>query len=305
MKKFGYYILGGLLRALLFITNLVPEKVIYSFSKNISSLYFRFAIRYRRRIAQNLRIAFGPLFDKHKINSISHTLSENLGLNFAETLISATHKKQAVLDAIQVHGIEHLDNALAQGREVLAFSGHFGNFTLIALKMASLGYRFHMLVKEPRYSAVAEAFRMLQTGQGGLFIYVEPWEKALRQILTCLKKNEIVCILADEKKSRNAVTVDFFGYPAPTAPGPSVLSLRTGAPLVPVFIARKQNGEHHIYIEPQLELNLNGDRTKDIATVIGVYTKVIENYIRQYPDQWFWINNRWKKKTRDNALRNS
>jgi KDO2-lipid IV(A) lauroyltransferase len=162
-----------------------------------------------------------------------------------------------------------------------------------------------MLVKDPRYPAVAEAFHVLQEGQGGKFIYVEPWDRALRQILSCLRKNEIVCILADEKKSKTGVLVDFFGHPAPTAPGPAVLALRTGAPLVPIFIARDNDGLQHIYIEPQLALDLNGDRSADIPTVVSAYTNVIEHYIRMYPDQWFWINNRWKKQVRDQALRNA
>jgi KDO2-lipid IV(A) lauroyltransferase len=112
-------------------------------------------------------------------------------------------------------------------------------------------------------------------------------------------------MLADEKKDKSFVTVDFFGYPAPTAPGPAVLTLRTGAPLLPIFIVRHENGHHHIHIEPQLQLNLNGDRIKDVPIIVETYTKVIEEYIRTYPEQWFWINNRWKKNVRDSALRNS
>jgi KDO2-lipid IV(A) lauroyltransferase len=305
MKTFGYYILGLLLRGLFFLTNHIPNNVIFSFSKHASSLFIRFSGRYKRKIARNLHIAFGNTTDKEKLTKIARSLSENLGLNFAETLISSTAKKMPLLDSIQIHGIEHLEKALAHGKGVLAFSAHLGNFTLIGLKMAAAGYPFHMLVKDPRYPAVAEAFHMLQKGQGGNFIYVEPWEKALRQILSRLRKSEIVCILADEKKSKTGVLVDFFGHPAPTAPGPAVLALRTGAPLVPIFIVRRDDGLQHLYIEPQLELSLTGDRSLDIPAVVSAYTKVIEYYIRMYPDQWFWINNRWKKKIRDRALLNT
>ena len=305
MKTFGYYILGRLLRGLFFLTNYIPNKAIFSFSKHTSSVFIRFSHRYRRRIARNLQIAFGNTTDNKKLAQIAQSLSENLGLNFAETLISSTAKKMPLLDSIQIHGIEHLEKALSHGKGVLAFSAHLGNFTLIGLKMAAEGYPFHMLVKDPRYPAVAEAFHVMQEGQGGHFIYVEPWERALRQILSCLRKNEIVCILADEKKSKTGVLVDFFGYPAPTAPGPAVLALRTGSPLVPIFIVRRDDWSHHIYIEPQLELSLNGDRSSDIPAVVSAYTKVIENFIRMYPDQWFWINNRWKKQIRDQALRNA
>jgi KDO2-lipid IV(A) lauroyltransferase len=305
MKTFGYYVLGTLLRGMFYLTDHIPNKIIFSFSKQVSSVFIRISHRYRRRIARNLQIAFGKTADKQKLTKIAHSLAENLGLNFAETLISSTAKKKSLLDSIQIHGIEHLEKALSYNKGVLACSAHLGNFTLIGLKMAAAGYPFHMLVKDPRYPAVAEAFHVLQKGQGGKFIYVEPWDRALRQILSRLRKNEIVCILADEKKSKTGVIVDFFGHPAPTAPGPAVLALRTGAPLVPIFIARNNDGLQHIYIEPQLELNLNGDRSSDIPAVVSAYTKVIENYIRMYPDQWFWINNRWKKQIRDQALRNA
>ena len=305
MKTFGYYVLGTLLRGLFYLTDHIPNKLILSFSKQVSSVFIRISHRYRRRIARNLQIAFGDTIDNKKLAQIAQSLAENLGLNFAETLISSTAKKKPLLDSIQIHGIEHLEKALSYNKGVLAFSAHLGNFTLIGLKMAAAGYPFHMLVKDPRYPAVAEAFHVLQKGQGGKFIYVEPWERALRQILSGLRKNEIVCILADEKKSKTGVIVDFFGHPAPTAPGPAVLALRTGAPLVPTFIARSNDGLQHIYIEPQLELNLNGDRSSDIPAVVSAYTYVIERYIRMYPDQWFWINNRWKKQIRDQALRNA
>lgn len=305
MKTFGYYVLGTLLRGMFYLTDHIPNKIIFSFSKQVSSVFIRISHRYRRRIARNLQIAFGKTADKQKLTKIAHSLAENLGLNFAETLISSTAKKKSLLDSIQIHGIEHLEKALSYNKGVLACSAHLGNFTLIGLKMAAAGYPFHMLVKDPRYPAVAEAFHVLQKGQGGKFIYVEPWDRALRQILSRLRKNEIVCILADEKKSKTGVIVDFFGHPAPTAPGPAVLALRTGAPLVPIFIARSNDGLQHIYIEPQLELNLNGDRSSDIPAVVSAYTKVIEHYIRMYPDQWFWINNRWKKQIRDQALRNA
>ena len=305
MKKIGYYILGSLLRGLFYLTAHVPSAIIYSISKNSSSLFVRFSQRYQRKITRNLKIAFGESCDRKKVAAITGTLARNLGLNFAETLISSTEKKKALLDSIRIHGIEHLDRALSAGKGVIAFSAHIGNFTLIGLKMAAAGYDFNMLVKDPRYPSVAEAFHILQEGQGGKFIYVEPWDRALRQILSCLRKNEVVCMLADEKKTKSDIYVDFFGHPAPTAPGPAVLSLRTGAPLVPVFIVRKDDGLHHIFIEPRLELSLNGDRTKDIRTIVASYTRVIEDFIKIYPDQWFWINDRWKKKVRDSALRNT
>lgn len=84
-----------------------------------------------------------------------------------------------------------------------------------------------MLVKEPKHKAVAKEVRVRQSKQGGHFIYINPWKDALRQMLACLRRNEMVCLLADEKKRSSGVYVDFFGHPAATATGPAVFSLRT------------------------------------------------------------------------------
>ena len=123
---------------------------------------------------------------------------------------------------------------------------------------------------------------------------MRPWRDALRNILAALRRNEIVCLLADEKKRRTGIDVEFFGQPAATALGPAVISLRTGSPVVPMFIVRNRDGMHTIYIEPALEHPVTGDRKEDERALTAAFTRVIERYIRAYPEQWFWINSRWR-----------
>jgi KDO2-lipid IV(A) lauroyltransferase len=220
---------------------------------------------------------------------------KNLGLIFAETLLSSTKKRDTILDKISVQGTENLDNALSCGKGVMAVSAHLGNFSLVGVKMLRAGYPFAMLVKESKYTGVASAFRAIQKEQGGHYIYTEPWSKALRHIMSGLRNNEIVCLLADENKKHSETVVEFFGHPAPTAEGPAVLSLRTGALVVPIFIVRHTDSSHTIFVEPHLTPLLTGNRAEDIFTITTAYTNVIEHYVRKYPDQWFWVNRRWKK----------
>lgn len=296
MKAFGYYLLATMLRIVFFSTNLLPESAIFNLFKKISSLYMRSSRHYRRRIRKNLKIAFGSSFENQDIENITRMLTKNLGLILAETLLSGTKNKNNILDRISVHGTENLDNALSYGKGVIAVSAHLGNFTLIGVKMLREGYPFSTLVKESKHQGIAKAARKIQREQGGRFIYIDPWSKALRQIISSLRKNEIVCLIADEKKKRSEIYVEFFGEQAPTAIGPAVLSLRTGALIMPIFIVRNEDLYHKIFIEPHLKPNLNGNITEDIYTITTAYTKVTEKYVRMYTDQWFWINNRWKKR---------
>ena len=296
MKAFGYYTLAIIFRITIFLANLLPERVVNGFFNKLSSLFIRSSRRYRRRIKKNLKIAFGPSCDNQYIENITRNLTKNIGLSCAETLLSGTKNKNNILDRISVHGTGNLDNALSHGKGVIAVSAHLGNFTLIGIKMLREGYPFTTLVKESKRPGIARGIRKIQKEQDGRFIYLDPWSKAVRQILSSLRKNEIVCLVADEKRKHTGINVDFFGEPALTATGPALLSLRTGASIVPIFIVRKENHSHHIFIEPQLKYNLNGNTTEDTYTITTAYTIVIEKYIRMYPDQWFWINNRWKKR---------
>ncbi|MCK5514438.1 MAG: lysophospholipid acyltransferase family protein [Deltaproteobacteria bacterium] len=305
MKAFGYYILAIIFRITIFLANLLPERVVYSFFNKLSSLFMRSSRRYRRRIKKNLKIAFGPSCDNQYIENITRNLTKNIGLSCAETILSGTKHKNNLLKRISVHGTENLDNALSHEKGVIAVSAHLGNFTLIGVKMLREGYPFTTLVKESKRQGIAKGIRKIQKGQDGRFIYMDPWSKAVRQILYSLKKNEIVCLIADEKRKHTGINVRFFGEPALTATGPAILSLRTGAPILPIFIVRNEDHSHHIFIEPQLEYNLNSNTTEDIYTITTAYTIVIEKYIRMYPDQWFWINNRWKKKKRKHLKTNT
>ena len=295
MKTLSYTFLAVLLRVVLFLTNCLPERFTFTLTEKLAALFMFSSRRYRRRIRKNLQIALGSSCDDRQVQNLTSQVTKNLGYIFAETLLSSTKKKDTIFDKIRVQGTENLDNALSCGKGIMAVSAHLGNFSLISATMIRRGYPFTMLVKESKYQGIARAAREMQKRQGGQFVYIDPWSKALRQIMSSLRNNEIVCLLADENKKHSETVVDFFGHPAPTAIGPAMFSLRTGALIVPIFIVRHADLSHTIFIEPHLTPVLNGNISEDIVTITTAYTKVIEDYVRKYPDQWFWINRRWKK----------
>jgi KDO2-lipid IV(A) lauroyltransferase len=298
-----YNTLDLLLKLVTLLCNHVPEKLLASIFTACASIFFWHSRRYRKRIKKNLQIAYGPSFNSNKFDAITHQLAYNCGISALETLFSATNRKEMTLNSIRIQGRENLDRALENGKGVVAVSAHLGNFTLIGPKMVSAGYPFSMLVKELEYTGIARTLRTIQNMQGGRYIYIKPWREALRQIVTCLRKNEVVCLLSDERKGKSEVQVDFFGHPAQTATGAAVFSLKTGASLVPIFIVRHEDGSHTIYIEPQLNVELSGNQKEDILSLTAASTKAIEDYVRKYPEQWFWLNNRWKIKSKRKARR--
>ena len=97
----------------------------------------------------------------------------------------------------------------------------------------------------------------------------------------------------DQNTRKDMVFVDFFARSAATAKGIAVFALRTGAPVVPAFIVRE--GKYHkIFIGDPIYAHSSENADNDIQRYTAQFSKVIESYIRQYPDQWFWLHNRWK-----------
>jgi KDO2-lipid IV(A) lauroyltransferase len=89
------------------------------------------------------------------------------------------------------------------------------------------------------------------------------------------------------------VFVDFFSKPACTNKGMAILALRTKAPVVPAFIVREAS-KFVIEFQPALPLIQTGDYTHDVEANTAQYNQAIEAMIRRYPDQWFWVHQRWK-----------
>jgi lauroyl/myristoyl acyltransferase len=88
------------------------------------------------------------------------------------------------------------------------------------------------------------------------------------------------------------VEVEFLGRIMALPVGPAVYHLKTGAPILPMFIIRQEAGGHKIIIDPPLEIQLSGDERRDIFTIVTEIARVLESYIKKYPGQWSWISKR-------------
>tara|TARA_B100002003_G_scaffold181691_1_gene169804 strand:- start:1177 stop:1668 length:492 start_codon:yes stop_codon:yes gene_type:complete len=123
---------------------------------------------------------------------------------------------------------------------------------------------------------------------------VIPKRHSTRTILKSLKHEESVGILLDQSTHRGkGVFVDFFGRRTCTNKGLALLALKTGAPVIPVLQVREKSGFRANFL-PEGPLIKTGDITKDVEANTLQYNRVIETFIRRYPDQWFWVHRRWK-----------
>jgi KDO2-lipid IV(A) lauroyltransferase len=111
-----------------------------------------------------------------------------------------------------------------------------------------------------------------------------------------MREGETVGILMDTNMTPpQGVFVPYFGHLACTASGLARVALRTDAAVVPGFTIWDQRlSRYRIRFDPMLELIRSGDEESDVITNTALFNRVIEEFVRAYPDQWLWVHRRWK-----------
>jgi KDO2-lipid IV(A) lauroyltransferase len=254
-------------------------------------LFFRFVPRHRLIALYNLRRAF-PEKPEKEIQEIAWGVYRNMGIVGAEFFDIPPLTKENVAALVEAEGVEHCEKALAKGRGLLLFSAHLGNWELEAAAV-SLLVKPAVVIYRPLDNRLLDHLVLRVRSATGN----QPLAKdhAMRAMLRTLKKNGILGILIDQNVDYyEGIFVEYFGRPACTTDGLALLALHTGAPVLPAYMARLPNGRYRLVIGPEVEVVDTGDRNADVLTNTQRFTKVIEEMVRRYPDQWLWVHQRWK-----------
>lgn len=284
----------------------IPFKGLSYLAKIMGRVAFYLIGKYRHRVISNLLIGFG----KEKTHAEIQTLSKEVFYHFTLTpletiyLVANTHKAKRMIKHIQIEGRRYLDEALAKGKGVIGLGGHLGSFTLLGTRLAAEGYPFNIIINEGNFLNLSKRLARYQKILGQNPFSPKRNISMIKNSLNCLQRNEILYLIADEQQRRGGIPVPFFGQEAYTPPGPAIFSLKTGAPILPMFILRERGLPKRLVINPPVEIEKSLDEKKDIEKLSSQFTKVIEETIRKYPEQWAWLNRRWKLPYRRGTISN-
>ena len=229
---------------------------------------------------------------RDEIRAMTRRMFEHQGMNQVELFRWIGGRDTEIDPTISMKGSEVVADALARGKGIAVLTAHIGNFDLMGL-WAARRYPMTIISKDLKNDGLNK-FWMEARRKSSLGIV--PAHNSYRDCLRVLKKNGCLGFILDQNMIRKeGIFVDFFGKPACTTPGLAVLAAHAGAPVVPVFIVRREDGRHEVHALPAMEPP--EDRKPDtMAKATQAYTKVIEDFIRQYPEQWIWMHRRWRTK---------
>jgi KDO2-lipid IV(A) lauroyltransferase len=250
---------------------------------------WRFSARFRAVADKNLRLAFGQTLSEQERSRLIRRVFQSFGRALAEFLKAPSMTPDQIKQIVQADSYAPVEQVLARGRGMILIAAHFGNWELLARRAALEGYEFAVVARQsddPEFNKITDSIR----ANGGYVVL--PRGGSPRAILQRLRGNGIVAILPDQKSED--VFVPFFGNLAGTVAGPAVLSLKTGAGIVPMFCPRQPDGSYRVEILPEIDTTSTGDTEADVHRIMAEITRVIEDVVRRYPDQWLWLHDRWR-----------
>ena len=277
---------------LLSVVNLIPLKLRIWLLEGGGQLLYAIDGRHRRIVERNLAIAFGDGNHRER-TKIARSVFRNLGRVMAEFSFIPQLNEQNVNRYVSVEGVENFHRAHEKGKGVLFLTAHFGNWEWMAAA-------FPLLFRCPCYVIVRpldiqffdRVVERLRTWTGNQTI---PKQKSMGRILHLLKEGKAIGVLLDQNVAwQEGVFVNFFGELACTNIGIALLALKTGAPVLPAFNIRQKDGRYRVIIEPEIQLIRTGDKKLEVEKNTELFTRVIERYVGEYPDHWFWLHQRWK-----------
>lgn len=287
-----YYALKGVL----LLTNLVPQSVIFSLCKTVAALIFHFDKRRRFITLTNLEQAY-PSMSEAKRLILAKKIYENVAISMAEILLMM--QKRVDIDAMvddYDQAIQDMHNCFAnQSNGTLLLTAHFGNWELLAHFFAKHGYPVIVIGRKGNNHLIEERLTApFRSMYGNTLAYKE---QAMSAIIRTLKQKGIAGMLIDQKAGgANSVKATFFGQPADTVNSTAMLKLRYNPSVTSLFMARQENGKYKLIVGSPADIDLPEELSEHekIARLTQRYNDIIEEVIRAYPEQWFWMHDRWR-----------
>lgn len=238
---------------------------------------------------RNLRMIF-PDLNEEQIDNIISGMWDNLGRTAGEHPHLSKFDPYVENSRVEVVGGEYIDLLRDDGQPGLLFAGHIGNWELSPLAGSRRGLVVHLIYRRannPFFDHLVQKGRSALDGD----LFAKGAEGS-KEILRALRRGDHIAMLVDQKMN-DGILAPFLGKDAMTAPAVAQLAIRYDCPLVPTQVERLGGARFRVTFYPPMEKPDTGDKKADIAALTTEVNRHIGDWIKQHPEQWLWVHNRW------------
>ena len=283
-----------LIRQMFFLLGMLPRSVLNFFSDILGLVWYKIDKRHRTVALENIQTAYPGKFSPIEAEMLVKTIFKNIAGIPLEAVWSCGKSWETLAPYFSVKGRKHFENAKKKARGVILLTCHLGNFELLPAAQQAAGIKnLHAIYRKFDFLPLERLMLEIRQRFGTVMI---PTGGAARKIDNILHHGGVVATLFDQNAGwYNGVVTDFFGRPACSKNSLAKLVLKSSASVLPIFMVKK-NGRYVIEFLTEIPLQRTGCPIKDIEINTQNYVTAVESMVRQCPEQYFWVHNRWKTK---------
>src|SRR3990167_7125304 len=291
MKKASLieYLAYWLVRFFSLVVIALPPKANFILGRalGISGYYL---LKKKRNLAlKNLKTVFRDELEYWQIERTVKKAFISLALDIIEAMYIPKIDSRYINKHIRIENLRFLDEALKKGKGVILLAYHLGNWELSNITCSLEGYEYKVIVNEQRYPLLNELLNRYRQSKGCKII---PRGMALREIIKALKSNQVVAMAGDQGGKEGYLS-EMFGLPISTPSGFVRFASNTQSAVIPAIIVRERRFYHRIILEAPLEIE-GKDETETLENCLRKSNAILERYIREYPQEYFWFYKIWK-----------
>jgi Kdo2-lipid IVA lauroyltransferase/acyltransferase len=284
-----------LARGVIGLIRLMPYRMALSVGRSLGYLAWLGDSFHRKAARIQMRQALGEAYRPELVREVFMFNGDVM----VDAVKYAYMSVDEIKERIDLENQEFLDEALKARKGLMLFTGHIGNWEMLAHLHRVLGIQFCVMAdtrEDPRLEELVNGIRL----RSGATI-LPPRGKAL-MLIRELKKGNTIGFLVDQRGRRgDGLFCDFFGLPAPTNPAPAFIAIKADALVLPV-LSYKKNGRYVVRFFPAREASSFGAGKEGIAGLSQYMQSWVESVVREHPDQWFWLHCRWTRRSEMKGL---
>ena len=264
-------------------------------SSNLGGILGKFfgpLFRSKNIIRKNIIIGLGNI-DENMQEKIIDEMWTNIGRTFAEYMFLKDFRiNKNNFSHIKINGQKYLDQIKKSNEAVIFYSGHFGNFELMAMGLDKFGIKTAAIYRPLNNFFLNPLMEYLRLK------YICPNQIpkgriGMRNIINKIQNGYSIALMVDQRVGEGP-RIPFFNKPAQTTTIPAQLALRYNCKLVPISLKRIGNINFEMTVHQPYEVSKTGDDEQDTQNITLKINQIIEKMIIENPGQWLWSHNRWK-----------
>lgn len=280
------YLYLGLYKFFGLLLKIVPDVVIRKLMYGLAWLAYRLSAKHRKRITDNLELAYPKRFN----SMAKKEIGVDAFMNLIDTVFGIVRRdgisKEEVLQNITFEGSEVIEKYQKEGKNFILITGHYGNWELLS---QSIAIKFGLtLVGVGRKIDSDMMDEILKKNREQFNVEMVYKKGALKDCIKVINQGKVVGILTDQAIRKNqSIDTTFFGHQATHTPLASILSRKFDLDLVPAYISTEDYINYKVQIYNPIKTIKTESQEEDLAILTQLQANIMEDVIKKNPKQWF------------------